>query len=110
MSNEPSPDVWRLLFEQTPTTLRWMLGVLSAGLFTIASYVYRRNMDRVDRMEKYIDERIRETETKIDNMDLAAQRRDEHTLKRLNLIDGRIISTLRVMASKRYLDDDPEES
>lgn len=61
-------DVWDLLFNQTPTVLRWALGVLTLGVFTLASVLYRWHRadmkemhDRVDRLEERMDVRHAET-------------------------------------------------
>jgi hypothetical protein len=61
-------DVWDLLFNQTPTVLRWALGVLTLGVFTLASVLYRWHRadmkemhDRVDRLEARMDQRHAET-------------------------------------------------
>lgn len=69
MSDIKNPiDVWDLLFNQTPTILRWVLGVLTIGVFTLASVLYRWHRsdmkemhDRVDRLEYRMDQRHAET-------------------------------------------------
>ena len=61
-------DVWELIFTQTPTALRWALGVLSLGIFTLAGVLYRwhredmeRVNQRIDRLEVTMDKRHQET-------------------------------------------------
>lgn len=93
------PDIWTLLFEQTPLVLRWVLGVLSVGLFTMASYIYRRNQHRMRDIEDHIDKKIREVERKMDIVNTASQSRDEHILHRLEIIDGRIVTVLHNLAN-----------
>ena len=68
MADAKSPDIWTLLFEQTPVILRWALGVLTLGIFTLAGVLYRwhrSDMDeihrRMDRMEVLADKRHAET-------------------------------------------------
>lgn len=69
MTDLDSPiNVWELIFEQTPPVLRWTLGVLTLGIFTLAGILYRwhrEDMDRVneriDRLEKTMDSRHQET-------------------------------------------------
>lgn len=69
MADINSPvDVWELIFTQTPAALRWALGVLTLGLFTLAGVLYswhREDMERVnkriDRLERTMDERHQET-------------------------------------------------
>lgn len=47
MSPTHDPNLWYMIFEQTPPTLRWLLGVLSCGLFLLARYIWKRNMERL---------------------------------------------------------------
>lgn len=42
-----TPEIWVLLFEQTPPMLRWVLGILTLGLFTLATWLWRRQQERV---------------------------------------------------------------
>lgn len=49
------PDVWQMIFEQTPTILRWLLGVLSLGLFTLLSILYRWNKKDADEVKQDIN-------------------------------------------------------
>jgi hypothetical protein len=60
--------VWDLIFDQTPTVLRYTLGILTLGIFTLAGVLYRWHREdmremhhRVDRLEKKMDERHAET-------------------------------------------------
>ena len=101
MSEEYTADVWRLLFDQTPIALRWVLGIMSAGVFTLATYIYQRNQRKVQAMEDYIDKKIEEVEKKMDFVNGLAQRRDEHILQRLDIIDGRILTVLNTVAGGR---------
>jgi len=63
---------------------------MSAGVFTLATYIYQRNQRKVQAMEDYIDKKIEEVE-----------RRDEHIMQRLDIIDGRILTVLNTLASTR---------
>ena len=101
VSHEHSPDVWRMLFEQTPVVLRWVLGILSAGLFTMATYIYRRNQRKMQEIETYIDKKITEVEKKMDAVNASAQLRDEAILRRLEIIDGRVVDVLNTLAGTR---------
>lgn len=83
MSHEHIPDVWKLLFDQTPIALRWALGIMSAGVFTLATHIYQRNQRKAQAMEDYIDKKI------------------EHIMQRLDIIDGRILTVLNTLASTR---------
>jgi len=54
--NTPSqPDVWQLLFEQTPVIIRGLLGVLTLGLFTVAGILYRWHQADMRRIEHRMD-------------------------------------------------------
>lgn len=69
MSDLKNPvDIWQLIFEQTPSVLRWALGVLTLGIFTLAGVLYRWHRDdlrevhdRVDRLENRIEAQHVET-------------------------------------------------
>lgn len=68
MPNSSDPNVWELVFNQTPPVLRWLLGALTLGLFTLASVLYRWHRAdmaemhaRMDRMETVANERHVET-------------------------------------------------
>jgi tetrahydromethanopterin S-methyltransferase subunit G len=52
-------------------------------------------------MEDYIDKKIEEVEKKMDFVNGLAQRRDEHIMQRLDIIDGRILTVLNTLASTR---------
>ena len=63
-----TPDVWTLVFQQTPTIIRWMLGILTLGIFTLASVLYRWHRDdmralydRVDRLDRRLTAQHTET-------------------------------------------------
>lgn len=68
MADPKSPDIWQLVFDQTPSVIRWALGVLTLGIFTLASVLYRWHRDdlkevheRVDRLESRIEAQHTET-------------------------------------------------
>lgn len=60
-------DIWSALFEQTPRIVRWILGFLTLGIFTLLSVLYRWHRDdmrrvheRVDQLENRLDDRLDE--------------------------------------------------
>jgi hypothetical protein len=55
VSDTKSPDVWQMLFEQTPVIIRWFLGILTLGLFTLASVLYKWHRDDMDKVHKRMD-------------------------------------------------------
>lgn len=67
MPVENPPDIWALLFDQTPRALRWLFGICTLGIFTFASMLYRWNRadmrrveDRIDRLESRLDRQMAE--------------------------------------------------
>ena len=40
-------DVWDAVFNQTPVVIRWILGALTLGVFTLAGALYRWNRQDV---------------------------------------------------------------
>jgi len=67
MPSEQPPDVWHMIFNQTPQVFRWLLGILSLGAFTVAGLIYRVRRDdlnaihsRMDRIEERIERQYAE--------------------------------------------------
>jgi len=63
-----TPDIWTLVFQQTPTIIRWVLGILTMGIFTLAGVLYRWHRDdmralydRVDRLDSRLTAQHTET-------------------------------------------------
>lgn len=73
--NDPGtpPDVWHLLFEQLPTALRWLLGILTLGGFSLASWIWHRQERNIDRVEVQIhrrmDREMNALNERLDNID-----------------------------------------
>jgi len=55
---EHNPDVYQLLFDQTPVVIRWLLGVLTLGLFSLAGWVWKRQESQMDKVRKELHERM----------------------------------------------------
>lgn len=68
MEPSSSPDVWSLIFEQTPLLLRWVLGVLTLGIFTLAGMLWRWNRADLQRVEQQVHARMDRVEGKIDTL------------------------------------------
>ncbi|SFU86377.1 hypothetical protein [Halomonas korlensis] len=64
------PDVWDMIFTQTPSVLRWALGVLIMGIFTLASFLFRRHQDDI----KAIRERLDKLEMRIQAQNVETNR------------------------------------
>ena len=56
MTNETEIQIWDALFNQTPIVVRWALGVLTLGVFTLASILYRWHRADVERLEIRVDQ------------------------------------------------------
>lgn len=57
MSNpSPEPDVWSLLFEQTPVIFRWALYILSGGFLGVLSILWRWQRKDMQRLENRMDQ------------------------------------------------------
>ena len=68
MQITPEPDIWTLLFEQTPFILRVALSILTFGLFTLAAMLWRWNRADLQRVEKQVHSRMDRVEGKIDTL------------------------------------------
>ncbi len=55
MSPTHDPNIWYLVFENTPPALRWLLGILSCGLFFLAGYIWKRHTERLRIIEQSLD-------------------------------------------------------
>lgn len=81
------PDVWQLIFEQTPTVLRWVLGVLTLGIFTLAGVLYKWHRQdlaevhqRIDMMDERFEHRHELMEARFESRHAQIyQRMDEQT-------------------------------
>ena len=54
-------NVWEMIFEHTPTPIRWALTVLSLGVFALAGMLWRWNRADLARVERKIEE-VRDTQ------------------------------------------------
>jgi len=70
-------NIWMLIFEQTPVALRWILGILTCGIFWLAQRLYLNHKERVNRLENLIvnqsketNKNIREVHAKVDRLTL----------------------------------------
>ncbi len=62
---QQDPDIYKLLFEQTPLLLRLILGVLSLGIFTLAGYIYHQNLQNLREIEDRLEARMNISEQTI---------------------------------------------
>lgn len=47
-----APDIWYLMFEQTPIVIRWLLGVLTLGTFTVIGILWRWSRKDIDQIQR----------------------------------------------------------
>jgi len=47
-------DIWTLLFEQTPVIFRWVMSILTLGLFLLAQQIWINHKKRIDKLEVLI--------------------------------------------------------
>lgn len=45
-------SIWQSVFNDTPPVLRWVITVLTLGLFALAGYIWRRQNARLDRHDE----------------------------------------------------------
>lgn len=82
-----SPDIWQLMFEQTPTIIRWVLGVLTLGIFTLATVLYKWHREdlnkvhiRINELDQRFEHRQEMTEARFEaRHDQIYRRMDEQT-------------------------------
>lgn len=48
-------NVWVMMFESTPPALRWVLSILTLGLFGLAGVIWRRYHERIAIVESRIN-------------------------------------------------------
>lgn len=68
MQPSPEPDIWTLLFEQTPVLMRILLGVLTVGVFSLAGMLWKWNRTDLQRVETQLHSRMDRVEGKIDTL------------------------------------------
>lgn len=80
-------NVWDVIFDHTPPVIRWMLGVLTLGIFTLAGIVYHWRREELqnerEQHKRDIDAlhaRIGRFENRVNEMD----RKLDHHLSKTN--------------------------
>jgi hypothetical protein len=92
MSDSRSPDVWQLIFEQTPVILRAALGILTLGMFTLATMIYKINRDDMAELRRLHREDIMRVYDKIEEIDEKMDQNFRETLRYLNVSQKRDMS------------------
>jgi len=71
-------NIWVLLFEQTPPVLRWILMILTGGIFWLIQKLYLNHKERVNRLENLIraqgletNNNIKDVHEKVDKLTLS---------------------------------------
>ena len=78
------PDIYRLVFDQTPKVIQWLLGVLTLGLFTIAAWAWRAQTSNVQRVERQVHRRM-------DRFEENTNKRMDDTNKRMDEMNHHLI-------------------
>lgn len=63
---QDSPDVWELLFEQTPRIIRWIFGALTLGAFSVAGLLWKWHRQDIARIEAEAHRSAREVHQRMD--------------------------------------------
>lgn len=50
-----NPDIWFLLYEQMPPVLRLLFGLLTAGLYFLARYIWQQRQERLAVLEALVN-------------------------------------------------------
>ena len=59
----PDSETWQAIYEHAPALVRWLVGILSFGVITILSMLYkwhRQDLQRIEKRMDHIDSRIDE--------------------------------------------------
>lgn len=64
-----SIDVWDAIFNQTPTVLRWALGMLTMGVFTLAGILYRINRNDLEQITRQQKADVKEMHDRMDRFE-----------------------------------------
>jgi len=86
------PDVWHLLFVQLSPALRWLFGVVTLGLFSIAGILWARQERNVQRIEQQLHDRM--------------DREMRHINERLAAIDRHLMEVAYNTATRHQWSDD----
>lgn len=74
MTDGRNPDVWSMIFDQTPVILRWVMGILTIGIFTLASILYKWHREDMARVREQQQADMDQTRS---NINRVHQRIDE---------------------------------
>lgn len=55
MPEPTTPNVYEMMFEQTPAVLRWVLTILTCGIFGLASLLYKWHREDMRQMHQRMD-------------------------------------------------------
>ena len=91
VENLTDSNVWEALFEHTPTPIRYLFGVLTLGLFTLAGLLWRWNREDVKRVEDKIDKAETERNAQIKDLHERIDRSDREVTHRLDEVNVHLI-------------------
>ena len=97
-------NVWEMLFEHTPTPIRWALTVLSLGLFALAGMLWRWNRADLARVERKIEE-VRDTQREqVHTLHQRIDRQDLEVTRRLDEVNAHLIEIANNTNRRRSTD------
>lgn len=85
-------NVWILLFEHTPPAMRWVLGILTCGLFYLAQRLYLAHKNRVDKLESVINARMLQTDHNITALRLHIDKKDTNLHEKIDTLTLSILN------------------
>lgn len=100
MAASANPDVWALLFAQTPLALRWLLGGLIVGLGALAGWLWKlqnRDIKRVEYQQKREVERVEQQlhsriKRETDDINDRLTRENHEIREKLEVMNGHLIN------------------
>ena len=92
-------NIWKLLYEQTPLIIQYLLGVLTLGIFTLVGVIYKRTARELEHVEDRVGNRIDNTNERINNL----ERRIDN---RLESMDNSLKQVVTLLASQSSQTDE----
>lgn len=102
-------NLWEKLYEQTPTIIRWALGVLSLGAITMGMAYWRWRQkhirEELSRVENKIDEANEVRRQEVRDLHKRIDHSDELVTQRLDQVNHHLIEIARNTRSQRRAED-----
>lgn len=98
--NDIETNVWEAIFEHTPPVLRWVLGVLTLGVFTLAGVLWRWNRADLKRVEDKLDQVAARHQVEISKVHERVDASDREVSRRLDEVNAHLIQIASNTAPK----------